>query len=359
MDTSVLTVKQVGFSLVELLVTLIISVTVISGLFTIYLNTRMSQQFTQASAEIQENGRFALEYLSRNIRMIGYNGCSSKNPPTISINAKNLSQHYDPFKHELIGFDIKDNWHVGTLFENVSALHNRPKVGTSALLISRMVNIGAPLIQPLNHKTDPLIIETQLATQLNLKQDDIMYISDCNHGDIFSLSHLPIINGESTSLLHSIDTNTLSALSNLYQENAYVTKYQSHFYFVGDTQRINKAGDKIFALYQVNIDYSSSPTSYVTNELIEGVENLQLLYGEVLSNKNIRYAESYDVQDMTKVISIQLGLLISSSNHVRKSNDTNNYYLAQKFINSADNPDKRLRHAFNTTINIRHRNQEF
>jgi len=360
------TIKQIGFSLIELLITLVISVTVISGLFSIYLNTRVSQELTQANAQIQETGRFALEYLTRDIRMIGYNGCSSKNSPIISIKANNLPLNYDPFEHQLIGFDIKANWYVGTLFENASTLHDRPKLGTSALLISRMENLGAPLIQSQINAADDLIIETQSATQLNLKQDDILSITDCINTDIFSLSQSPIINADITSLLHSSDTNTLSALSKLYQQNAYVAKYQSHFYFVGDTQRTNQTGEKIYALYQADIDYSSSPTSYVVNEIIEGVENLQLLYGEVLQTNNMRYVKSNDVLDMSNVSSIQLGLLISSLDNVRKTNDTKTYYLAQEAIGSIDEADKnshavdkRLRHAFNTTINIRNRNEEF
>ena len=67
-----------------------------------------------------------------------------------------------------------------------------------------------------------------------------------------------------------------------------------------------------------------------------------------------------NVTDMENVSSIQLGLLITSQENVRKNIDNNTYYLAQQAIISGtgDNDhanDKRLRHAFNTTIQIRNR----
>lgn len=356
-NVKLLTKKQSGFSIVELMITLVISIAITTGLFSIYLNTRLSQELIQANAKIQESGRFALEYLKRDIRMISYKGCSSNKQKIIKVKASNFPANYNSYEQEIVGFDIKTDWHINTQFEEASTLVVRPKIGTSAFLISRMASIGTPLTQSQLNKTDPLIIDTQ--SNLNLKQDDIVYISDCFNTDLFSLSAHPITSNNALTLLHSTDTNLVPELSKVYQKNAYIAKYQSYFYFVGDTQRMNKTGDKVYALYQADINYSVSPTRYSVNELIEGVENLQILYGEVLPTNNIKYVKSSDVSDMKNVSSMQLGLLISSSTNVRESDDTNTYYIAQQAINtSGENShaiDKRLRHAFNSTINIRNR----
>ncbi|OIQ45720.1 MAG: hypothetical protein BM565_12725, partial [Gammaproteobacteria bacterium MedPE] len=68
---NIVNAKQQGFSIVELMIALVISIGTIGGLFSIYLKTRTTQELTEANSRIQESGRFAMEYLKRDIRMIG------------------------------------------------------------------------------------------------------------------------------------------------------------------------------------------------------------------------------------------------------------------------------------------------
>lgn len=351
--------KQHGFSLIELLLALVISIATTGGLFSIYLNVRVSQDSTQANARIQESARFSLEYLKQDIRMIGYRGCLSTTSPPTNIVAKNMPAAYSALTNEIIGYDIQTDWKVGTVFETTSTtLIDNIRTGTNALSISRMTSLSSLLIQDQTSNASDIIIDD--VSNLDITADDLIYISDCNNADIFRASSVNSSGGNIT-IQHNSTSNNSANLTNVYEEDATVGKYQTNFYYVGDTGRTNTANEIIYALYEIEIDYSPTSVTYNRNELIEGVENLQILYGEVLpTTSNVKYVTQDNVTNMQNVSSIQLGLLITSQENVRSSVDNNTYYLAQTAITngSGDNNyanDRRLRHAFNTTIQIRNR----
>lgn len=351
--------RQLGFSVVELLIALVISVATIGGLFSIYLNARVTQDLTEANARIQESGRFALEYLKRDIRMIGYRGCVSNTMPTTVVNSKDLPLNYDPLTSELIGYTIKSGWETDTQFAGQAAITSKIRPNTDAILIARMSSISAQLAEKQSDSSANLKIETSAGVTFD--KNEIVYISDCVTADIFTVTNNPNDTDGIVTITHAQGTNTTNNLSKAYQNNANIARYQSTFYFIGDTGRVNKNGSTVFALYQTIINYGSATNKYDTQELIEGVENMKILYGEALASGNIKYVrhnKTTNTPNMQNVSSIQLGLLISSQDEVTPSDDSQTYHLAQEEI-STETPgyinDRRLRHAFNSTIKIRNR----
>ncbi|MCP3951594.1 MAG: hypothetical protein GY697_05165, partial [Desulfobacterales bacterium] len=72
--------KQSGLSLVEILVALVISLFLLGGIVQVYLGNKTAYRFSDASARVQENGRFALETIASDIRRAGSWGCYSFKP---------------------------------------------------------------------------------------------------------------------------------------------------------------------------------------------------------------------------------------------------------------------------------------
>lgn len=64
--------KQAGLSLVELLIAMVIGLIIIAGVGQILLSGRQSYNTQSGTGTLQENGRFALFYLQRDIRMAGF-----------------------------------------------------------------------------------------------------------------------------------------------------------------------------------------------------------------------------------------------------------------------------------------------
>ena len=96
--------RQRGFSLVELLVALVITLFLFAGMIQLFIGNRQTYRFHNALSRIQENGRFALEVLSRDVRTTGFTGC----PPTNTV-VNVLNNPTDWWKNfgpgSLVGYD--------------------------------------------------------------------------------------------------------------------------------------------------------------------------------------------------------------------------------------------------------------
>jgi len=65
--------SQKGLSLVELLIAMVLGLLLTAGALEMMLASRSLNRTTDDSSRIQENGRFALQFLAQSIRMAGYN----------------------------------------------------------------------------------------------------------------------------------------------------------------------------------------------------------------------------------------------------------------------------------------------
>ena len=67
-----ITQRQVGLSLVELLIAMALGLLILLGVISIFSASRGNYQFQQSSSAVQESGRIALEVMARDIRMTGF-----------------------------------------------------------------------------------------------------------------------------------------------------------------------------------------------------------------------------------------------------------------------------------------------
>jgi len=72
MNRASLAFTQRGLTVVELLVALLLSLLLLTGIVQVFLASKQTYASNEAMAVLQENGRFALEFLSRSIRLGGY-----------------------------------------------------------------------------------------------------------------------------------------------------------------------------------------------------------------------------------------------------------------------------------------------
>lgn len=73
--------KQSGFSILEVLIAIVISMILLAGVLQIFLNSKNVYNIETNFANIQENARFASSYLARIIRLAGY-----RTPPATAEN---------------------------------------------------------------------------------------------------------------------------------------------------------------------------------------------------------------------------------------------------------------------------------
>ena len=69
--------KQQGMTLIEILIALVLGLFLLAGIFQIFLSSKQSYRMQENMSRMQENGRFAMEFISRDVRMADYRACYS------------------------------------------------------------------------------------------------------------------------------------------------------------------------------------------------------------------------------------------------------------------------------------------
>lgn len=64
--------KQVGMTLVEILLALVLGISLIAGILNIFVSSNQSSRMLNGLSRLQENGHFALDFISRDIRSAGH-----------------------------------------------------------------------------------------------------------------------------------------------------------------------------------------------------------------------------------------------------------------------------------------------
>ena len=83
-----------GLSLIEMMIAMVISLILMLGVVQIFMASRAASRLSEGAARTQENARFALDFLERDIRMAGHMGMdqvTTRNHPLVKIDPeKNL-----------------------------------------------------------------------------------------------------------------------------------------------------------------------------------------------------------------------------------------------------------------------------
>lgn len=71
--------SQQGFTLIEIMISLLLGVFLLGGVIGIFLNTKQTYRVQDGLSRLQENGRYAMEFIGRDIRMADYKACPTDN----------------------------------------------------------------------------------------------------------------------------------------------------------------------------------------------------------------------------------------------------------------------------------------
>ena len=67
--------RQLGMTLIEIMISLLIGAFLIGGVLQIFTYSKQTYRMQEGLSRLQENGRFALDFLTKDIRMAGYRTC--------------------------------------------------------------------------------------------------------------------------------------------------------------------------------------------------------------------------------------------------------------------------------------------
>lgn len=338
--------SHAGFSLVELMVAMALSLILLAGVLTIFASSRTTYETTDRLSRIQESGRFALDSIVRDLRSAGYLGCSKRADFTNALNGPATA--LNNFENPVQGFDAQGSSWLPAL-DATTAPGAEP--GSDALVVRLPRGDFEPVRvvegEFMSSTTADLVIE---ATPALIKAGDVVQISDCNGRAVFQvtantagvLQHAVIAATSDAS--GTTPGNAINDIGYAFTDSAELVPVQSVAYYLRDGSTPG-AGTSLWR----HVSRSAS-----AEELVEGVENMQLAFG-VASGNTIVYYSAEDVSDWANVRTVRIALLVRSLSEYGTDTDQQDYDLLDSLGGTTvNNPgDRRMRQVFTTTVNIR------
>lgn len=354
-----------GFSLVELMVALAIGLFLSGVIASLYLTSRSSFVYQDALSRIQESGRFAIETMARDIRMAGYSACGTAstdpNQPLAINNVINGG-----------GTGWEFNLATGVVgYDNLSggsAMFPNAVAGTDAFYV---IGAGGDTeLTVISHNANAATIQT---TQHSIKPGAVLLITDCDNTALFQMSGPTNNNGNATNIDHNtgngispgnctkyLGASCPTATAYQYKAGALIMQLFATSYFIAPSQIANNGN----SLWSCSLAGQTSGAAQC-NELVTGVENMQVLYG--LETNNARnqmstrtYLDANGIgaatsQNWQRVTSMQVSLLLASPPSAGNLTTAPQQYKYNG--NSVTAPDRRLYLTFSSLVTLRNRAQ--
>ena len=338
--------KQAGLSLPELLVALGIGAFLLAGLVNAFLANRQSSQVEISLARLQENGRLALDLLARDVQDAGYIGCNSGQiRPVVMAQGMTFEG--------LRGWELTAAGWSPPLPSRLARLARPPRpfnrLGSDVLNVQHGV-------RPEGGLSPSAAVSGGGAVAVGsnpdcLRQGQLALIADCAAAHLFRITNEPRCGG-ATALEYGAGGNQPARIARTYSTAAEVYRFHDKTWFVSDTGR-RRRNIPVFALYRRDNGRNE--------EIVEGVEYLQVLYGQRLGNGNLRYVTAADaVLNWEQVVAVRIGLLLQSFEPVRSGADDRVYQVLDQSIGTAGTAythsgGRTLRRVISTTAVLRNR----
>jgi len=369
------TTSMQGLSLIELLVAMVLGLTLATGVMQIYVSNTTSDRDQEARLRIQENGRFGMNFLSQEIRMAGYLGClggidGTTVNQTLATTPTAFQPQFGVQGWEAAGTDPSE---TNNSANNVAVVSSSTSEWTTtggntmptvmAVPNSDIIRVwgaeGSPgVVSTINSGVTPTLV---VDTAIGIAANDFVLVSDCEQADIVQAcsvtDNAPAANSTLTLSTSCTPGNAASSPINSIAP-AEAVKLQGTLFWVG--KRDNTATNSP-SLFRAQL--SATGTVGTPEELIEGVESMQILYGENLDGDPRSTVDTYvpadQVGNWLNIVSVRISLLLQSvddgSVPAPQAYTFNGVVYDGVGVNGSLPVDNRVRRVFTSTINLRNR----
>lgn len=319
--------NQQGLTLIELLIAMMLGAFLLGSVIQTFLAARQSYRTQEGLSRMIENGRYAIEFISRDIRMAGFRGCNS----SLSIAGANNhlaapTAFLNDFDRAIQGFESTS---AAAWTPSIDASFATPDGGSDIITIRRADEAGYTITAHASSADDISLTSTS-----GLELASNVLIADCNNAEVFSIT-----GKTANSISHG------PVLTNNYPTG--------EVFLINTTSYYIKTSDGTPSLFR-KIDNNPQP-------LIEGVEDMEIYYGEdtdmnVATGISTDYTANYYVPanavvNMRRVVSVRIKLLVATPEDNVSSEAAPYSFDGTDF----DAPDKRIRREFTSTIALRNR----
>lgn len=291
---------QKGFSLIELMISILLGSFLMLGLFQIFLSNSQTSKLQNSYARTMENALVALELLSQDIRMADFRGCSAVTAITNHLDTSDSD--YDAATMDFLaqGLDGQNNVNNQTI-GGTSVVND-----SDVLLIrgSREACSGKGRMMP---STESAVMFASADCEIQAKQ--IAIVSNCSAGELFTVTNVTGGAGSTKkNILHNTGNPGAGAVKNatktfagIYSsESSLLTPYVKQYFLAEGTN-----GTSLFVNDSGN-----------EQELVPGVSSLQFEYGEDSNGDgSVDTYKDAGAANMDEVKNIRVTLVVTDGNH--------------------------------------------
>jgi type IV pilus assembly protein PilW len=265
---------QRGVTLIELMVAMVLGLVIIGGVIGVMLANKRSNATNQGLSQVQETARTAFELMARDIRQSAGNGCD--NPARTS----NLLNTGTLWWQTWWGMAGTNNGDADNAVTSGSA-EGQWVAGTDTIHVQGIEGAGLAI-----ESSDAGASTIKINGDAPFINGDIMIACDFDHAAIFQITSW---DADTDTLTHADSGGTPGNCSgNLgfpatcggtilayeYPENAQIGRLMAAVWYVGNNGRPEEGGR---SLYRHRLTPGGGE---ITEEMVAGVTNLQVEYGE-------------------------------------------------------------------------------
>ncbi len=321
------------------------------------MGIKSTYRVTEGLSRLQENIRFSTDMLAWDIRMAGYIPCSQ---PQAQLNVVDSNDWWAPlFTNAIRGFENGANPFPGDSVNKVS-------LGSDSILILR----GGSRVAAINYydaDNNEFIMQRDLGGSSWVKSGSLMVACDLHKARLFQAGKIQ--SGDPTKIsvadgsASEIPGNTTTNLNASFSNDSQLSNYHAVTYYISDSTSRN--GSSLYRRYlNVNASLKNSP---LKEELIEGVESMQILYGldvnaDGTADRYIQADNAIVSGHWQDVVAVKVSLLFASEDGLRDADgfDEKTYVVGNTNITVEGTPnvpthtrDMRKRYVSSMTVSIR------
>ena len=304
---------QRGLTLIELMISMVIGLIMVGAMLLAYLSNTATERSMLATSHLQENARFAFEYLARDIREAGSLPCGLQTPIANVLNSASGNGGAVDWADfdDLMGFEGNES--VASL-DAFSGGYGERVAGTDALRLS--INNGAPYSIESHNPSSAQFKFNEAGHALS--SGDIVFVCDYEQSAIFQVTNA---NASNATIVHNTGTGTpgnctkglgspvactTNGTPHSFAENGIVVGLTAASWYVGCNLRADCATPAGRSLFFTRLNGAT----LLPQDLVEGVVDFQLRY---LSRTGNSYVDANAVTNWDNVVGVEVLLTLEES----------------------------------------------
>lgn len=323
-----------GLTLVELMVALTLGLIVTLVVVNVFLSNREVYRVNEQLSRLQENARYALEVLARDLREAGGIPCGAV--PVANVLNNQSSYWWTQWGSGLRGYEGGYSAHDTAFPRSIGTSAGNRAAGTDAVIVYRATS-GSVTITDHNPNSAQFKVNT---TRHGLNDGDIVMACDGKHAALFQITNANSsnvttnANSSNVTIVHNTGGSvspgnctkglglpvqcTANGTSYTFQGGGSISQLTAHAWYVGCNGRANCATPSGRSLYWLTMVNNSGTVSATPEELVEGVSDLQLEYLTRDGSGNLanNYVAANAVTDWSQVVAVRVALTFATTERV-------------------------------------------